>query len=150
MITTDTTIHIWGSDMSTDFTESIVEEAALSWFEELGYSVLYGARIAPGEPNAERSNYSEVILANRLRAALARINPRIPATALEEAVRKVTRANSPSLLENNRQFHKWITDGVDVQYHAADGRIVNDIAWLIDSAHPKNNDWLVVNQFTVI
>src|SRR6266567_5421955 len=150
MITTDTNIHIRESNMSTDFTESIVEEAALSWFKELGYSVLYGARIAPGEPNAERSNYSEVILANRLRAVLARINPSIPPSALEEANRKITRANSPSILENNRQFHKWITDGVDVQYSAPDGRIVNDIAWLIDFAHPDNNDWLVVNQFTVI
>src|SRR6266446_710161 len=150
MITTDTNIHFGGNDMSTDFTESIVEEAALSWFEELGYTVLFGARIAPGEPNAERSNYSEVILVDRFRNALARINPHIPSTALEEVHRKVTRANSPSLLENNRQFHKWITDGVDVQYPAADGRIVNDIAWLIDFAHPENNDWLVVNQFTVI
>ena len=150
MITTDTNIHIGGSEMSTDFTESIVEEAALSWFEELGYTVVYGAHIAPGEPSAERSNYSEVILANRFRAALARINPRIPTSALEEASRKITRASSPSLLENNRQFHKWITDGVDVQYQAPDGRIVNDLTWLIDFAHPENNDWLVVNQFTVI
>src|SRR5260370_29935613 len=130
MITTDTNIHIGGSDMSTDFTESIVEEAALSWCEELGYSVLYGARIAPGEPDAERSSYSDVILSDRLRAALAKINPRIPTSALEEASRKVTRATSPSLLENNRQFHKWITDGIDVQYPAADGRIVHDSAWL--------------------
>ncbi len=146
MTTTDTNIYIRGSDMSTDFTESIVEEAALSWFEELGYTVLPGAHIAPGEPDAERSNYSDVVLSNRFRAALVRLNPRIPQSALEEASRKVTRANSPSLLENNRQFHKWITDGVDVQYHAADGRVVNDIAWLIDFAHPENNDWLVVNQ----
>src|SRR5260370_13447502 len=143
-------VKIRGSDMSTDFTESIVEEASLSWFEELGYTVLHGAHIAPGEPHAERSNYSDVVLADRLRAALARINPQIPTSALEEASRKVTRANSPSFLENNRQFHKWLTDGVDVQYHAADGRIVNDIAWLIDFAHPENNDWLVVNQFTVV
>src|SRR5438552_2993383 len=101
MITTDTNIQIGESEMSTDFTESIVEEAALSWFEELGYTVLYGAHIAPGEPNAERSNYSEVVLSDRFRAALARINHRIPPSALEEASRKVTRANSPSLLENN-------------------------------------------------
>src|SRR6266496_1116948 len=150
MIATDTNILIRGSDMSTDFTESIVEEAALSWFEELGYSVLHGAHIAPGEPYAERSSYGEVVLADRLRAALAKINPHIPTSALEEASRKVTRASSPSLLGNNRQFHKWIIDGIDVQYPAADGRIVNDIAWLIDFAHPKNNDWLVVNQFTVV
>src|SRR6266436_5600960 len=150
MITTDTTIHIGGNDMSTDFTESIVEEAALSWFEELGYTVLQGIDIAPGEPNAERSSYSDVVLSDRLRGALVKINPRIPTSALEEASRKVSRATSPSLFENNRQFHKWVTDGVDVQYHASDGRIVNDIAWLIDFSNSENNDWLVVNQFTVI
>src|SRR5260221_10454228 len=132
MITTDTNIHIGGSEMSTDFTESIVEEAALSWFEELGFTVLHGATIGPGEPHAERSSYSDVVLANRLRSALATINPLIPQDALEEAFRKVIRSNSPSLLENNRQFQKWVTDGIDVQYHAADGRIVNDSAWPID------------------
>src|SRR5258708_39115713 len=130
--------------MSTDFTESIVEEAALSWFEELGYTFLNGGTIAPGELHAERSNYGEVILADRLNAALAIINPHIPHYALNEVFRKVSRANNPSLLENNRQFHKWLTDGVAVQYHASDGRIVNDIPLLIDFVHPKNNDWLVV------
>jgi type I restriction enzyme, R subunit len=136
--------------LSTDFTESIVEEAAFSWFEELGYSVLYGAKIASGEPNAERSSYSDVVLSDRLRAALARINPHIPNDTLDEAYRKVTRSNSPSLLENNRQFHKWLTDGVDVQYHASDERIINDDAYLVDFADPMKNDWLVVNQFTII
>ena len=143
-------IQLGGIDMARDFTESIVEEAALSWFDELGYTVLTGAIIAPGEPQSERSSFSDVILSDRLRGALVRINPHIPLNALEEAYRKVIRANSPSLIENNRQFHKWITDGIDVEYHAADGRIVNDIAWLIDFANPKNNDWLAVNQFTVI
>ncbi len=140
----------WRIGMSTDFTEIIVEEASLSWFEDLGYTVLHGANIAPDEPNAERSNFSDVVLAERLHAALARINPHIPHDALEEAFRKVIRSDSPSLLENNRQFHKWLTDGVDVSYHASDGRIVNDNAYLIDFAHPENNDWVAVNQFTII
>jgi len=136
--------------MSTDFTESIVEEAALSWFAELGFTVLHGATIAPGERYAERFSYSEVVLSDRFREALLRINPHIPQSALEEAFRKVTRTNNPSLLENNRQFHKWVTDGIDVQYHAPDGRIVNDSASLFDFTHPENNDWVVVNQLTVI
>src|SRR5258708_12431351 len=59
-------------------------------------------------------------------------------------------ANSPSLRENNHRFHKWITDGVDVQYHAPDGRVVNDIAWLIDFAHPDNNNWLILNHLPVL
>lgn len=136
--------------MSTDFTESVVEEASLSWFKELGYTILHGANIAPGEPNAERTNYSDVILSERLQSALARINPHIPYDALDEAFRKVIRTNSPNLLENNRRFHKWVTDGVDVEYHANDGRIVNDKALLIDFIHLKNNDWVAVNQFTII
>ena len=128
LTTESVSIQIRGSGMSTDFTESIVEEAALSWFEELGYTVLNGATIAPGEPNAERSNYSEVILADRLRHALKAINPHIPSDALDEAFRTIVRTSSPNLLENNRLFHKWITDGVSVEYHAADGHIVNDNA----------------------
>lgn len=136
--------------MNTDFTESIVEEAALSWFEELGYSVLHGATIAPREPGEERANYSEVILAQRLRQALARINFHIPSDALDEAFRTVTRPGSPHLLENNRQFHTWLTDGVPVEYHAADGRIVHESAQLLDFTHPEQNDWLAVNQFTIV
>lgn len=148
--TVNPSIGMWGNNMRTDFAEWVVEESALSWFEELGYTKLDGATIAPGEPNAERTSYADVILADRLRNALVRINPHIPQDALEEAYRKVTRSNSPGLLENNRQFHKWLTDGVDVQYHAPDGRIVNDNGYLIDFAEPKKNDWLVVNQFTII
>src|SRR5258708_33744620 len=84
-----------GVIMSTDFTESIVEEASLSWFEELGYTFLNGGTIAPGELDAERSNYGEVILADRLNAALAIINPHIPHDALDEVFRKFSRANNP-------------------------------------------------------
>src|SRR5436309_2560996 len=100
--------------MSIGFTESIVEEAVLDWFEGLGYTVLHGPSIAPEEPGAERASYNDVILVDRLRSALLKINPYIPADTIEEVIRKVTRAESPSLFENNRRFHKWITDGVDV------------------------------------
>ena len=131
-------------------TESVVEEATRSWFEELGYAVLHGPNIAPGEPAAERSSYGDVILIDRLRSALARINPNIPADALEDAVRKVIRSESPNLFENNRRFHKMLTEGVDVEYRRQDGSIAGDKAWLVDFSEPGNNDWVVVNQFTVI
>src|SRR5712691_5324118 len=131
-------------------TESIVEEATLTWFHELGYAVLHGVYIAPGEPRAERTNYSDVVLVDRLRSTLTRINTHIPSDTLEETVRKVIRTQSPSLIENNRRFHKWITGGVDVEYHASDGRIVYDKVQLIDFTGIDNNDWLVVNQFTVV
>ena len=131
-------------------TESIVEDAALAWFEELGYSVLYGPDITPGEPNTEQVSYADVVLVDRLRSALGKINPTIPSDAREEAVRKITLSETPSLFENNRRFHTLLTDGVDVEYRADDGRVVHDKVWLVDFAKPDNNDWFVVNQFTVI
>jgi type I restriction enzyme R subunit len=130
-------------------TESVVEEATLSWLDELGYALLFGPDIAPGELFAERESYGEVILVNRLRSALTKINPDIPEEAREEAIRKVMRAEHPSLIENNRRFHRYLVDGVPVEYRG-DGRIINDQAWLIDFSAPDNNDWLAVNQFTVI
>lgn len=131
------------------FVESTVEEAVLEWASGLGYAVVNGIEIAPDEPGAERLNYGEVILTGRLRDALARINPTIPAEALDEAFRKVTRQETPSLVENNRRFHRLLVDGIDVEYHA-DGRVVHDKVWLIDFEYPGKNDWLAVNQFTVI
>ncbi|HKI16265.1 MAG TPA: HsdR family type I site-specific deoxyribonuclease, partial [Isosphaeraceae bacterium] len=130
--------------------ESTVEDAALDWFEALGYTVLQGPEIAPGEPSAERSDIGEVVLGNRLRAALERLNTNVPESALDEALRRVTRTETPCLVENNRRFHRLLTDGVDVEYRRADGSIAGDKVWLFDFAHPERNDWLAVNQFTVI
>ncbi|MBW2343913.1 MAG: type I restriction endonuclease subunit R [Deltaproteobacteria bacterium] len=130
-------------------TESEVETAALSWFESLGYTILHGPEIAPGEPTAERDSYQEVILPRRLQDAIARLNPDIPADALEEAFRKVTLPESPSLIANNRAFHRRLVDGVEVEYRRGDGSIAGDRVRLVDFDDPDNNDWLAVNQFTV-
>ena len=83
---------------TTSFTESVVEDAALGWLESLGYSVLHGPDIAAGEPASERSdpNYRDVVLEGRLRQALARLNPDLPAETLEDAYRKPTRAEQDS------------------------------------------------------
>ncbi len=131
------------------FTESIIEETGLLWLKDLGYSILFGGDIAPEEHNAEREDYGEVALAGRLKAALKRINPGIPAEALEDAFRKITRPTSPSLVGNNRAFHKMLADGIEVEYRQ-DGRIKGDKAWMIDFENPENNNWLAVNQFTVV
>ncbi|MBE0430691.1 MAG: type I restriction endonuclease subunit R, partial [Dehalococcoidia bacterium] len=130
--------------------ESVVEEAALQWFRALGYQYLNGPDIACDGPTPERASYGDVVLAGRLRAALYALNPGIPAEALDDALRKLTRSESPSLVLNNRQFHRMLVNGVDLEYRNADGRIVGDKAWLVDSENPERNDWLVVNQFTVI
>jgi len=136
--------------MNFKFAESVVEEACLQYFGQLGYAYLPAPEIAVDGLFAERADYSEVILKQRIRAALIKINPTIPAVAIEDAIRKVTRTDSPTLIVNNRAFHRMLTDGVDVQYRNADGRDVNDKVWLLDYADFTNNDWLIVNQFTVL
>lgn len=131
-------------------TESIVEEAALSWFGELGYAIGLGPEIAPGEPGAERDSFAEVVLVERLRSSLRRLNVALPEEAIDEAVRKVLRIATPSLVQTNRAFHKLLRDGVDVEYARPDGSTKHDKAWLVDFIDPLANDWLAVNQFTVV
>lgn len=131
------------------FTESTVEEAALEWFEELGYAVLYGPEIAPEEPAAERQDYGEVILPGRLEQALAKLNPNFSADVRGDALRKLLRSEHPGLTDNNRRFHRLLMDGVPVEIQV-DGRISYDSLKLIDFDNPAANDFLVVNQFTVI
>ena len=130
--------------------ESHVEAAALEWFGELGYAVGHGPHLAPGEPAAERDSFGDVVLVGRLRAAIARLNPSIPADAQEEAFRKVLRVGTPSLTQTNRAFHKMLRDGVDVEYPRPDGSIKGDKVRLVDFGDVEANDWLAVNQFTVI
>jgi type I restriction enzyme R subunit len=137
--------------MSRTFTESVVEDAALAWLEALGYAVLHGPEIAAAEPGAERSdpNYRDVLLEGRLRQALVRLNPDLPPEAIEDAYRKLTRADAPSLVERNRAVHRMVVDGVTVEYRRKDGSIAGAQARVIDFDTPANNDWVAVNQFTV-
>ena len=130
--------------------ESIVEEATLTWFGELGYTIAHGSHLAPGEPAAERDSFGDVVLAGRLCAAIGRLNPAMPEEAREDALRKVLRVGTPSLTQTNRHFHAMLRDGVPVEYRRADGSIAGDHARLVDFDNPRNNDWLAVNQFTVI
>ena len=130
------------------FTESVVEEAALEWLEEIGYTHIGGPDIAPGEAAAERESYFDVVLAGRLRQALARLNPDLPAGALEDAYRQLTRTESPSLIVNNHRFHQLLINGVSVSYQD-DGRTVYADAQALDFDDPANNNFLAINQFTV-
>ena len=132
------------------FTESIVEDAGLEWFGELGYAIGNGPQFAPGEPAAERDSFGEVVLAGRLRGAIRRLNPAIPAEAQEEALRKVLRLGSPSLTQTNRAFYRMLREGVPVEYPRPDGSIAGDDVRLVEFGDVDANDWLAVNQFTVI
>ena len=132
------------------FTESEVEDAALEWLAGLGYAVLHGPDIGPEGPAPERGSYDEVLLTSRLRKALARLNPHLPAETLEDVLRKVRQAETPSLVEENRRLHRYLIEGVPVEVAREDGSIGGDAAWLIDFDDIEANDWLAVNQFTVI
>jgi type I restriction enzyme R subunit len=135
--------------VSHTFTESTVEDAALGWLESLGWTVKHGPDIAPGELAAERSGYAQVVLTERLRQALARLNPTLPPEALDDAFRKLTRHEGPTLEARNRALHRLLVDGVTVEYRRPDGSIAGAQARVIDFDDPENNDWLAVNQFTV-
>ncbi len=130
--------------------ESTIEEAALDWFGELSYAIGHGPHIAPGETASERDSFGDVVLVGRLRTALHRLNPTLPHEAREDALRKVLRMASPSLIQTNRAFHRMLRDGIDVEYAHPDGGTKHDKAWLVHFSDPQANDWLAVNQFTVI
>lgn len=132
------------------FTESIVEDAALSWLADLGYTILHGPEIAPGEPFAEREDYGQVVLPERLRQALQRLNPTTPPAALEEAFRRLTRPDSPSLIANNATLHRYLVEGVPVEVQQPDGSFRGDLIRVLDHHEPANNEFLAINQFTVV
>jgi type I restriction enzyme R subunit len=133
----------------TAFTESVVEDAALAWLESTGWRIAHGPDIAPDQALAERRDYGEVVLARRLRDALARLNPALPAEAQDDAFRKLTRAEGAELVPRNRALHRLLVDGVTVEYRDRDGAIRGAQARAIDFDDPANNDWLAVNQFSV-
>jgi len=128
--------------------EDHIERVVIQEFIDLGYQYINGSDISPDGLFQERE-YHEVVLKSRLQKAIAQLNPTIPADAQEEALRKVLRSDSPNLFQNNYHFHKYLTDGIDIEYRKVD-RIVGDKVWLIDYIHPKNNEFLVINQFTII
>src|SRR5689334_5902866 len=104
------------SQMSS-FTESDVEDASLDWLKKLNYEILHGPDIAVGEPAAERNDarFRDVVLETRLRKSLKNLNPTLPPEALEDAYRKLTRSDTPSLIERNRNVHRMIVNGVNVE-----------------------------------
>lgn len=130
-------------------TEDQLEQLALTWFQETGWSYRPGAEIAPGAAGAERGDYRGVVLPGRLAEAVARLNPKLPPVAVAEVVHIVTTAGQPSLIQNNRGLHKYLTEGVKIEYTNAQGHKETDHAQVVDFNTPGNNDFLVVNQFTI-
>ena len=130
--------------------ESTVESVALDWLASLGWTVLHGPDIAPDTPAAERADYGDIVLNGRLRSALAQLNPKRPDDALDDALRRLTRPAGATLEARNRDFHRLAVAGLDVEYPDTDGRVRGDRVRALDFDDPDNNDWLAVNQFTVV
>lgn len=130
-------------------TESEIETLAIERLQALGFDYAYGPEIAPDAARPVRASFAEVLLLSRLRNAVERINPTLPAAALDEAIKAIQRISSPELLANNEAFHRLLTEGVNVSYQK-DGNTRGDLVCLVDFANPDNNEFLVVNQFTII
>lgn len=130
--------------------EDGLEQLCQAWFREGGYEIAYGPDLAPEGHAAEREDYRQVILPGRLLAALQRINPRIPPAVLQEQVVEVLgKVQSPALIHNNRQFQRWLLEGVPVQYRVAD-EMQHEHVQLVDFQQVHNNQFLLVNQFTLL
>ncbi len=130
-------------------TENAIENLCIELLKKQGYEYIYGPDIAPVSDNPQRSSFEDVLLSARLSDAVARINSKISYEAQQEAIKEIARINSPELLTNNENFHRMLTEGVNVSYQK-NGSQRGDLVWLIDFQNPQNNDFIVANQLTVI
>jgi type I restriction enzyme R subunit len=131
-------------------TEADVEAAMLEQFSGLGFTCLTDAVAGPDGSAPEREAYADVVLHARLKAAIDRLNPLIPAEAREEALKKIIAVEKPSLIEENRRLHQALCEGIKVEFRTDDGTIKGDSVRLIDLDNEAANDWLALGQFTVI
>jgi type I restriction enzyme R subunit len=134
----------------TALNESTIELAALEYLRELGYTTAFGPDIAPDGAHPERTSYEHVYLLDRLRNAAHLINPDADAALVDEAIKRLDRAESQNPLAENLRVHDLLTQGVPVEHRGSDGAVRTDRIWLIDFENPANNDWLAVNQFTIV
>jgi type I restriction enzyme R subunit len=134
----------------SNLNESTVEDAALEYLAQLGYQTAWGPSLAPGEPGQERTSFEQVYLHARLRSAVRRINPGTDPALIDEAIKRLGRAESQNPVAENFRVHKLVTEGVPVEHRGADGAVRTIRIWLIDYDEPTNNDWVAINQFTII
>ncbi|MCK5148515.1 type I restriction endonuclease subunit R [bacterium] len=135
--------------MKNKITESQIEDYTITLLEEAGFKYIHGAEIAPDSESPERESFEDVILKGRLQSAISRVNPQIPQAAQQDALKEIQRLNSPELIANNESFHRMLTEGIKVTYQQ-ESETRGDYVWLVDFEHPENNEFLVVNQFTVV
>jgi type I restriction enzyme R subunit len=127
-----------------------LELIVLEFLADEGWSLVYGPDIGPGEPGCERSDCRDVVLDGRLRQAVERLNPGLPADAVDEVVRVVQRPESQSLVSENWRAYQLLTQGVPVQFRHKDGSIRDVRAKIVDWLDLEANDLAAINQFTVM
>lgn len=130
--------------------ESGVEETCLEYFADAGWQILYGPDIGPDQPGAERTSFRDVLLEGRLRAAVARLNPGLTSTAVDSVVASVRRVESADLMAESWRVHRLLTGGVPVDRRDERGELRHDVARLLDVQDVDANDFVVVNQLTVV
>jgi type I restriction enzyme R subunit len=130
--------------------ETLAEQPALEWLREAGWQLVHGRELAPGAPGGERKLWSDVVLIDRLREAVARINPKLSPDAVQQACNRVLTGTSPVPIENHRDLHEMLVSGVSITYVDDDGIEQSDRAWLLDFERPARNELLAVNQFTIV
>ncbi|MFV0193991.1 type I restriction endonuclease subunit R [Empedobacter falsenii] len=130
-------------------TENEIEQLAIALLEQQGYTYINGVQLAPDAGDLERTSFEEVVLKQRLENAVRRINPNIPLDAQQDAVKQILRIASPDVLSNNETFHRLLTEGIPVTKRV-DGQERGDRVFLIDFENPLHNEFLVVNQFTIV
>lgn len=135
--------------MPSFLNEDSVEQYAIDLFQGLGYDYIHGSIIGPGGTREERTSFRDAVLVERLRVALARLNRDLPASGLEDAVRKVTIHDTADYILNNKRFHEYLVEGVPVEYSDGKGSVRYARAKIVDFVNPDSNDWLAVNQFTI-
>ena len=128
--------------------EDDLEQMSLEWFQEIGYTFIHGPLLAPDGETPERDDFRQVVLTGRLRSALTKLNPGVPAATIESAVLQLANPNTPGLLASNRQFHRWMTTGLPITYMDGNQEVGIRLK-VIGFDDPASNDWLVVNQLAI-
>ncbi|WP_145426221.1 type I restriction endonuclease subunit R [Staphylococcus haemolyticus] len=136
--------------MNFQFNEDDLEQVALEWLQSLGYDYKKGNEIGMTGLAPERKSDKDVVLHERLEKALRKINSDIHPRFIEKAIHELTLEKSPNLLENNLTFHENLINGIEIEDYDDEGQSVVEIVKIVDFEHPQNNDFLAVNQLTVV
>jgi type I restriction enzyme, R subunit len=133
-----------------DLDESLIEQAALNWLDATGWDILHGPDIAPDGSHPERADYTQVVIESRLKQQISSLNKQLPKDAVHDAFRKLTHPEGSTLEDRNRNFHRMLVDGVTVDYRDSTGNIRGAQARIFDFDVLDNNDFVAVNQFSVL